>query len=382
MANNSEPIFVPPNSTFTSDNADTIVAGGSDTITMLAPGALAFGLTADAITAEAADTIVGAVPPTTIPFGGTLPVAETISAAAPGALLWSAGNTEVVNTGGADTIVSQPSQISIAPFISSPVADTIFAAAGGGTYFIEGPDTFVAGSEGSSTVVGGDSFSFSSRFSDPVPPTIFGGAESVLYFAQPIQEGRFPVQLGIPTFIFDPQSGDSTIVTTTSMVDSATGAINTGAGEAFVHNGGILNVVGSGSANQLVAGEGSATINAAGSTGYNTFFASSGNSSLIGGSGLDAVSAVDLPSSVRALFEANLFEGSSGSTTMVGGAGANFFQFVSGHAGGSDLIQNWNSNDQLQFFGYDGNPIASQGVSSGSTVITLTDGTHTERPKC
>jgi hypothetical protein len=153
-------------------------------------------------------------------------------------------------------------------------------------------------------------------------------------------------------------------------------SINTSAGEAFVHSGGVLNVVGSGSANQLVAGEGSATINAAGSTGYNTFFASSGNSSLIGGSGSDAVTAVDLPSAFHAFFEANLFEASSGSTTIVGGAGVNFFQFTSGHAGGSDLIRDWNGNDQLHFFDYGRNPITSQSVVSGSTLITLTDGTQ------
>ncbi len=376
MSDTSGFVFLNPNSTFASTGADTIVSGGADTISMFAPGALAFGFgnSADLITAYSADTIVGGShrePP--------FSPAETLVTAGQGAVVWSDGGNVVVNNGGSNTIVTQQQTGGVLD-VGAP--DTIFAGTGGGTYFISGPDLFVGGSAGSSTIVGTASpVPERPEFVTILTPVIFSGGGSVVYFSQPIPQPIhsyvFPTEpvAPAPTFVFVVQSGDSTISTTTSQADYP-GVVNTSAGEAFVNNGGVLNLVGSGSDNQLVAGAGNETINAAGSTGYNTFFAGSGNSSLIGGSGSDALGETDLPSALSAFFEANLFEASGGSTTMVGGAGVNDFQFTSGYAGGSDLIQNWNSNDQLQFFGYGGNPIVSQAVSGGSTLITLTDGTR------
>ena len=227
-------IFVPRNGTFTSNAADTIVSGGSDTISMLAPGALAFGLNvygspADMIIAGAADLIVGASSPT-FAITGALLEPETIVAAASGAILWSSGITDVINSGGDNTIISQPRQVNTFQLNSMPAADTIFAAASGGTYFMQGPDTFVAEGAGSSTVIGSVSFgrTIFGKFLIPVlaTPTIFGGAENVLYFAQPTSEVSLlhAVQPGTPTFMFDPQSGDSTIITTTTP-DTGVGAI-------------------------------------------------------------------------------------------------------------------------------------------------------------
>jgi hypothetical protein len=372
MSGTSGFVFLNPNSTFASTGADTIVSGGADTISMFAPSALAFGFgnSADLITAYSADTIVGGLhhePP--------ISPAETLVTAGQGAVVWSNGGNVVVNSGGSNTIVTQQEQTG--GFGNFVPPDTVFAGTGGGTYFISGSDLFVGDSTGSSTIVGVTSFiPFAPHISVVSEPVIFSGGGSVLYFSQPVAENVFTTLLGTPTFVFTAQSGDSTISTTTSQADSSTGAVNTSAGEAFVTNGGDLNLVGSGSDNQLIVGAGNETVNAAGSTGYNTFFAGSGNSSLVGGSGSDALGEADLPSAVSGFFEANLFEASGGSTTMAGGVGVNDFQFTSGYAGGSDLIQNWNGNDQLQFFGYGGNPIASQAVSGGSTLITLTDGTR------
>ena len=363
-------IFLDANSTFTSQRADTIVSGGSDTITMLAPGALGFGRPADLIVANAADTITAALPNRLQPTA-----AETIIAAGQGAFVWSGGANTVINAGGADSVVSQPRQLELGSF-SVTASDTIFAAVGGGTYFIQG-GTFIAGSSESSTVVGSASTILTGlRFSSLVAPVIFGGRSNVLYFAQPIGESAIR-QLGAvfeaPTFQFNAQSGNSTIVSTTNL-DTAGGFLNTGAGIGFAENNGVLNLDGPGSGNQLIVGSGSETINAVASTGYNTFFAGSGNSSLVGGSGADAP--VNFPSSLANIFTANLFEAGSGSTTMVGGTGKDWFEFTAGHTGGSDLIRNWSSADQLDFFGYGARPIASQAVNGGSTSMTLTDGTR------
>jgi hypothetical protein len=237
--------------------------------------------------------------------------------------------------------------------------------------------TFIAGSSDSSTVVGAASTILTGlRFSNLIAPVIFGGGSSVLYFAQPVGESAIRQSGAVfetPTFQFNVQSGNSTIVSTTSL-DTAGGFLNTGAGIGLVENNGVLNLVGSGSGNQLIVGSGSETINAVASTGYDTFFAGRGNSLLVGGSGADAP--VNFPSGLANIFTANLFEAGSGSTTMIGGTGKDWFEFTAGQAGGSDLIRNWSSADQLDFFGYGAKPVASQVVNGGSTSMTLTDGTQ------
>jgi Ca2+-binding RTX toxin-like protein len=64
-----------------------------------------------------------------------------------------------------------------------------------------------------------------------------------------------------------------------------------------------------------------------------------------------------------------------GATTIGAGTGDDVFQFINGHGGGTDVIHGWSANDQLDFQGFGGNPIASDVSSGGSTVLTLTDNT-------
>ncbi|MBV9736355.1 MAG: hypothetical protein JO209_10645 [Acidisphaera sp.] len=345
------PIFVSLGSTFTSDGADTIVAGGDDTITLAAPGAFAYGNVDSIITTSSSETVASADDVITTDSADTVVGgnADTLVSAGQGALLAGPVGYQTcvfVNTGGSDTIVS-----------SSDATDTIFAVAGGGTYFINGIAEFVGGLGGPSTIVGAGN------------ATIFGGSAGVLYYPG--------VGLVGSEFLSDfvAQAGTNTVISGASLstLEGLTlylaGAVN-----GFAMSGAVLTLSGPGSGSQLVAGSGSETIDASGSTGYNTFWAGSGNSLLVGGSGSDfpapGAPILVLPPAT------NVFAASGGTTTMVGGAGNNAFEFILGHAGGTDLIQDWNGSDRLAFFGYGANPIASQAVSDGSTFITLTDNTR------
>jgi Ca2+-binding RTX toxin-like protein len=70
---------------------------------------------------------------------------------------------------------------------------------------------------------------------------------------------------------------------------------------------------------------------------------------------------------------------SSGSATLTGGAGSDFFTFVKGAAGGTDVITDFSSNDTAVFVGYTAASIAAAvagaTTSAAGSTITLSDNT-------
>jgi Ca2+-binding RTX toxin-like protein len=92
------------------------------------------------------------------------------------------------------------------------------------------------------------------------------------------------------------------------------------------------------------------------------FYAGSGSNQIIGGGGNDT------------------FVAGSGAATMTAGLGSDVFQFVSGTAGGTDLIAGFTSTDKLHLQGYGAGAIqdalGTQAVSAGSVTITLSDNTQ------
>jgi hypothetical protein len=237
-----------------------------------------------------------------------------------------AGNNQIWLGSGADTVTSFGSDT---VFGGSGNA-TIFAASAGGTPDVvfggSGHLLFVA-STGNNTVVAGGA------------ATVFGGSGSGLYVE------------GSGSFLLDAQNGADTVF-------GATALGTTGTSDLFAQNGGSITFFGD-TRNLLIAGPGNVTLNAGGSTGDNAFFGNSGADSLVGGAGTNFFVA-----------------GFNGGSTMSGGANVNTFAFVNGAAGGNDLIQNWNANDQLLLAGYAPGGITKQKVTGGSNHITLSDGTQ------
>jgi len=77
---------------------------------------------------------------------------------------------------------------------------------------------------------------------------------------------------------------------------------------------------------------------------------------------------------------ADTFFASTGNTTIAGGGGPDLFVFTNGQSGGTDLIQNFMSGqDTINLQGYGKNEVAdalkSQTVAAGSVTITLSDST-------
>jgi len=92
---------------------------------------------------------------------------------------------------------------------------------------------------------------------------------------------------------------------------------------------------------------------------------------VFGGSGADAVS---LGSG------STIFLAGSGSASISAGSGTDLFDFVSGRVGPVTISGFDAAHDRLALFGYGQNEVANAvhgaNVTGGSTVLSLSDGTH------
>ncbi len=204
-----------------------------------------------------------------------------------------------------------------------------------------------------------------------------GNAASLLVYSGP--------SIGDPGMDFIGGSGFSTVVGQTgadsvtggsgqldfisNANESVTGTGALGGSTLFGATGSYLDFAGTSGAMLLMGNAGNETLNAAGGTGFDQFYAgavgadSTAGESLIGGNG------------------ANSFVAGTGADTFLGGSGTNVYSFVGSILGGSsqqDVIQNFlgGSND-LAFMG--GTGTDTVGVTGGTNVtFTLSDGTTIE----
>lgn len=312
--------------------SDLIQSGNGHNLFFLGSGA-------DTVYSSGADTIIAGT-------GNT-----TVATSAPGAFVYGGNGTDLlVNAGGADT------------FSAGGGAETIFAASSGGLYFLNtSPNLeFVATSAVASTIVGGSGNA--TLFGGSGTNLIFTGQENTVADLQSSNNtivggsgnttvyagtGHDTLFQGSGQLLYDAQQSNSIIVSQSNSLG----------GTFFAYNGGQVALFGANNGNVFVAATGNATLQGSGASGNNTYFAGTGADSMVAGSGNDTLVA------------------STGAATMVGGAGIETFIFAKGSAGGTDLIQNFTAHDQLNFYGYGSNAVASQQVVNGSLVITLTDNT-------
>jgi Ca2+-binding RTX toxin-like protein len=246
--------------------------------------------------------------------------ANTISAAGTSGTVSGGTGTDVMSvTGSNETIVSTGT-------------DTITTGAGTG-------DTVNGTGSVSLTFLGGSGTA-----------TVLGGA------------GTNNVTAGSGGVVFGADAGS------TSTVNAGTGTVT-----IFGATGSDVNLTGAGTAttakpDYAVAGPGSETLNASGSTGnvwlsVNTTVSSS-SVTMNAGSGNDTLIAGSAP----------------GSVTMTGGSGSDAFVFFKQAAGGAkDVINNFTANDSVFIEGYAaGSAAALQAaatVGTGGVTLTLSDGT-------
>jgi hypothetical protein len=115
-----------------------------------------------------------------------------------------------------------------------------------------------------------------------------------------------------------------------------------------------------------IAASGTAGVTAYGAAGMVSLTGGDGNDVFVAGSGTAALTLGPGQDSVTF---------GPGDTSVWGGAGDDVFAAVAGKGGGQNVIYAWAPGDTLEFQGFAGNPVASDVVSGGSTVVTLTDGT-------
>lgn len=306
-------IFDGGNNTVYANSGNFFIDDGNASTT--GANSIFLGSGADTVLSWGQDSIIAAP-------GGSALVATFV----PGALFWgNSGPSTYINFGGKDTFAGGVGG-----------SDTVFAVNTGGLYF-----------------GGGSALEFISNVN--TANTVIGGSTSTVIWGNTGSNGLYFIGTG--SFVAVGQNESQTVV----------GGSASHSAELFGLGGANVTLF-SPNNNLLIAGPGNVTLNGAGSTGNDAYFAGVGITSadsIVAGSGNNTLVA------------------GPGTNTLVGGAGANVFDVDKGFAGkGTDLLVNWHANDLLVLSGY-GAATSSGGlpagahaaVVGGSEVLTLSDGT-------
>ena len=307
-------IFDGGNNTVYANSGNFFIDDGNASTT--GANSIFLGSGSDTVLSWGKDTIIGAP-------GGAALVATFV----PGALFFgNSGPSTYINFGGNDTFAG-----------GIGGSDTVFAVNSGGLYFggasfLE----FISGANTANTVVGGSAST-----------VIFGNTgSSGLYF------------VGTGSFVAVGENESQTVV----------GGSLSHAADIFASGGTNVTLLSPVNNNVLVAGTGNVTLDGAGASGNDVYFAGPGAGSadsIVAGSGNNTLVA------------------GPGSNTLVGGSGKDVFEVnKSFSGGGSDFLVNWTSNDLLLLSGY-GAATSKGGLPAGTTVshvggsevLTLADGT-------
>jgi Ca2+-binding RTX toxin-like protein len=262
----------------------------------------------------------------------------------------------IFDANGGDTINGGTGNSTIFLQSGLPTGTVVNTNAGNDLIYAGGADTINAGS-GSDTIIAGAGNN-----------NVNGGTGSVVVDARG-DDLRFVGGSGAVSVVGG--SGNDVLFGSTG---SASTYLQGGTGNSTL-------VGGSGTGPSTIGGGNNITAFAAG-TGPTTLIAGTGTSVLDGltGKGVESFSTSPFATAnTTALMALNgaadTVVGGSGHSTVIGGAGPDTYAFLSGNAGGSETILGLKFGDRLIFGLYQGNPIASEGVTNGSDVIKLTDGT-------
>lgn len=252
---------------------------------------------------------------------------------------------------------------------ATPVFDQYFATAGSVTLVTSGVSTVsgplaITGANGADTIAASQSVDISSGGNSITlqnPATFFAAPNDTISSAAAAT--IFGAASG--TVNFSLSGADSSV----TGGQGSTVGIASGANTTLVGGSGnsLFTVTGANSLAVAGPGPGVTGIDESGSTGPETIatnpLGNSGTLVAFLGSGADSVI------------------GGGGASTIVGGSGNDVFGFVDGHAGGSEVILNYTSSDNLAFSGYgyssDNVPTETIGTFNGeaSDIMTLSDGT-------
>jgi Ca2+-binding RTX toxin-like protein len=251
----------------------------------------------------------------------------------------------------------------------------------------------------------GATAAFQSYFNSSTSFTVFSSSGvSTVNGPAVLASPNTAVTLTGATAIADTSSGGNAITTTSNTTVFAapndTVTASTGATSLFGASSGQTNFSLGGSGSSVTGGAGSivGTVSGANSTlvggsGTSLFTVTGSNALAVAGSG--GTTGINLSQTTGAETIATNPNGGSGklvavlgsgadsviggggASTITAGSGADVFGFVKGHAGGSEVIIGYNSNDTLAFggYGYSATNVPTENVGSVGDVITLSDGT-------
>jgi Ca2+-binding RTX toxin-like protein len=157
-------------------------------------------------------------------------------------------------------------------------------------------------------------------------------------------------------------------------VSVAGGAGNTtmfggfGAADTKLIGGKGLNYMigGLGTGNTTLTGGAGSGLEFAAGAGATTLQGGAGNTTMVGvtGTGTEVMQTGTGVADIGLNNNQDMVLGGTGASTVIGGLGPDLYAFIGGHAGGSEVILNYNPSKDLVFFGpqYEGAPVASQSV--------------------
>ncbi len=377
------------------------VAGGVATVTSASSGTINTGANGSSVVqATTGDHVINSAGNDTISTG---PGADTVNATGASAVVTNAGGS-LRFTGGAGTYSVDAGAGSATvqggagggSYRGGTAGNNVLMAGGGNTTLIGGGAGDVLygsasganqllGGNGPSTIYGGGGTSLlasggsSMLFAGTGAAEIFGGTsghDTIVAGAGQdfvISQGNELVFGGaVGSVIYGGQSGVDTISggsagnvivsgAGTEMVYAGTGSDTIygggSTGQVFGSDVGQTLVVGGKAALNVVAGAGGAIVY--GSQAGDTVYAGSGPVLMVEGAGAD-----------------NIVFG-SGNSSVFAGAGTDLYTVVNGKGGGTDTIVDFKvGRDAVLLSGYGANAVAGKQVAGGSTVVSLTDGTH------
>lgn len=308
------------------------------------------------VTFDVVDGVIVVTPFTASPASpAPTPNGTLIVAGAASDVAVPAGYQTVYDSVGSDTVTGGGDSLNVYLAADLQTGTDFYSGSGNDLIVAGGADTISAGS-GGTTVVGNAS------------NTIIASSGPTLVNNQQVADLFF--------------RGGSGAVSVTGGTGSSTMFGGTGSAPTFLA-GGVGNATlhgGSGDGASTIGGGNNLLAFAAG-TGSTTLIAGIGVSVLDGKTGVGPEVFSTSPLGARGTDliglnnAADTVIGGTGSATVVGGAGPDTYVFLAGHAGGMEVILGMKEGDQIDFGGYDSDPIASEHLSNGSDQITLTDGT-------
>lgn len=246
-------------------------------------------------------------------------------------------------------------------FINMPSGSSYDIALGGGndTVIANGSGSIDAGAGANVISISGSAGTSNVLFSDGTGDTITAGAGAATVGETGTKSTIF---MGTTSGVYADGGTNDTIVGSNAYVNQT---VYGNGGDVVFGGNNTLTFVGGVGGSTIVGGIKDTIFGVSG--GDVSYFNSTSSATLVAGAGSETLNA-------GGGTQGDMLIGGAGSTTMFAGTGADSLAFFNGTSGGTDLVNGFNGQDQIDLVNYAGaTPTITAG--GGSTTINLSDGT-------